>query len=199
MIADSNYLNGGGTTIFSRSAKNKASSQEYSMVNRLILSCGTSKESLSTLYTMFKSSVFAIAYSITSDYHLSEDCVTETFVRLSQVRNFDPNKGDGKGFILTIARNVALELNRSFKRESDNIYVQHYGEADTTVENSIYINELLGSLKKSHRQIVVMRCCSELSFKEIAKIMKLPESTVKSRYSRAITLLQKKAGVKSER
>ena len=115
-------------------------------VNELISDCATSKESLSKLYLMFKDSVFAVAFGITSDYHLSQDCVTETFVRLTQVKKFSAKKGDGKGFILTIARNVALELRRRYKKEISNFIIQSYGEAEKTVEDSIYINQLLKHL-----------------------------------------------------
>lgn len=165
-------------------------------VNELIAGCSESKDKLEKLYTMFKDSVFAVAFGITSDYHLAEDCVTETFVRLTQVKRFSTKKGDGKGFILTIARNVALELRRRYKRdrESSDIYIQNYGEADKTVENSIYINQLLEHLNDKQRQVVVLKCCSELTFKEIAKIMKCPETTVKSRYKKAMAILQEKAG-----
>lgn len=165
-------------------------------VNELIAGCSQSKDKLEKLYNMFKDSVFAVAFGITSDYHLAEDCVTETFVRLTQVKRFSAKKGDGKGFILTIARNVALELRRRYKREreSNDIYIQNYGEADKTVENSIYINQLLEHLNDKQRQVVVLKCCSELTFKEIAKIMKCPETTVKSRYKKAMAILQEKAG-----
>ena len=117
-------------------------------------------------------------------------------MRLTQVKRFSAKKGDGKGFILTIARNVALEFRRRYKREkeSDDIYIQNYGEADKTVENSIYINQLLEYLNDKQRQVVVLKCCSELTFREIAKIMKCPETTVKSRYKKAISILQEKAG-----
>ena len=165
-------------------------------VNELIAGCSESKEKLEKLYNMFKDSVFAVAFGITSDYHLSEDCVAETFVRLTQVKRFSAKKGDGKGFILTIARNVALEFRRKYKREneSSDIYIRSYGEADKTVENSIYINHLLEYLNDKQRQVIVLKCCSELTFKEIAKIMKCPESTVKSRYKKAMAILQEKAG-----
>lgn len=165
-------------------------------VNELIAGCSESRDKLEKLYTMFKDSVFAVAFGITSDYHLAEDCVTETFVRLTQVKRFSAKKGDGKGFILTIARNVALELRRRYKREkgSCDIYIQNYGEADKTVENSIYINQLLEQLNDKQRQVVVLKCCSELTFREIAKIMKCPETTVKSRYKKAMAILQEKAG-----
>jgi RNA polymerase sigma factor (sigma-70 family) len=80
----------------------------------------------------------------------------------------------------------------------EDFIIQSYGEADKTVEDSIFINQMLKHLNDKQRQVVVMRCCSELTFKEIAKIMKCPETTVKSRYKKAITILQEKAGVTSE-
>lgn len=168
-------------------------------VNTLIAECANSRESLSRLYSMFKGSVFAVAFGITADYHLAEDCVEETFVRLTQVRRFSPRKGDGKGYILTIARNVALEFRRRYQREIKHFIIQSYGDADKTVEDSIFINQLLKYLSDRQRQIVVMKCCVGLTFREIAKIMKCPESTVKSRYQKAIGILQEKAGVESEK
>lgn len=165
-------------------------------VNELIKGCSESKEKLEKLYNMFKGSVFAVAFGILSDYHLAEDCVAETFVRLTQVKHFSARRGDGRGFILTIARNVALEFRRRFRREkeSNDIYIRSYGEADITAENSIYINQLLQNLNDKQRQTVVLRCCAELTFKEISQIMKCPETTVKSRYRKAIAILQEKAG-----
>ena len=171
---------------------------EITDVNRLIAECQSSKESLCTLYNMFKGQVFAIAYSITADYHLSEDCVAETFVRLTQAANFSAKRGDGRGFIFTMARNVALELRRRYKREITNYIIQSYGDADKTVEDSIYINQLLKNLNDKQRQTVVLKCCGELTFREIARIMKVPETTVKSRYKRAMEILRGKAGEDNE-
>ena len=194
MIVNSNLHSGGETPILANFSHTQQPDEQLADVNELILNCRTSKAALEKLYILFKGSVFAIAFGITSDYHLSEDCVTETFVRLSQVKRFSPKMGDGKGFIFTIARNVALELRRRYKREIQDIIIQSYGEAEKTVEDSIYINQLLKYLNDKQRQIVVLKCCAELTFKEIAKIMKCPETTVKSRYKRAIAILKEKAG-----
>ncbi|MCR5599922.1 MAG: sigma-70 family RNA polymerase sigma factor [Ruminococcus sp.] len=194
MNADIKAISGGDGKILPFFTQITASNSADNSINELIMSCSESKESLSKLYTMFKDSVFAVAFSITSDYHLSEDCVIETFVRLPRVKRFSAVKGDGKGFILTIARNVALELSRKYKKEAENYIIQTIGEADKTVEDSIYINQLLKGLNDKQRQTVVLRCCVDMTFKEIAKIMKCPESTVKSRYKKAISILQEKAG-----
>lgn len=196
MNADTKILSGGDGAIFTNvlNKEQSFSADKEDTVNRLIISCKESKESLNTLYTMFKDSVFAVAFGITSDYHLAEDCVIETFVRLTQVKRFSAQKGDGKGFILTIARNVALELRRRHKREVSNFIIQSYGEAEKTVEDSIYINQLLKYLNEKQRQTVILHCCAELTFKQIAKIMKCPETTAKSRYQKAISILKEKAG-----
>ena len=178
MTADTKIFVGGDAAISTAFEPDNMIQQRDNSVNRLIIECRTSKESLAELYEMFKKSVFAVAFGITADYHLAEDCVAETFVRLTTVRNFSEKKGDGKGFILTIARNVALELRRRYQKEAANIIIQ----------------SLLKHLNDKQRQIVILRCCAELRFREIAKIMKCPETTVKSRYKKAISILQEKAG-----
>ena len=194
MDAGIKLISGGDTAILTVFKTEKEPSAADNSVNDLILSCASSKESLSRLYLMFKDSVFAVAFGITSDYHLSQDCVTETFVRLTQVKRFSAKKGDGKGFILTIARNVALELRRRHKKEIPDSIIQSYGDAEKTVEDSIYINQLLKNLNDVQRQTVILKCCAELTFRQIAKVMKCPETTAKSRYKKAISILQEKAG-----
>ena len=194
MTADTKIFAGGDGTILAAFDQKNTTQPTGDSVNELIIECATSKESLAKLYEMFKSSVFIVAFGITADYHLAEDCVAETFVRLTTVRNFSAKRGDGKGFILTMARNVALELRRRYKKEISNFIIQSYGEAEQTVEDSIFINQLLKHLNDKQRQTVILRCCAELKFKEIAKIMKCPETTVKSRYKKAISILQEKAG-----
>ena len=194
MDADINFISGGDGAILTSFTKKDTSTKADNTVNELIESCKTSKEDLSKLYVMFKDMVFAVAFGITSDYHLAEDCVTETFVRLTQVKRFSAKKGDGKGFIITIARNVAFELRRRYKKEITNFIIQSYGEAEKTVEDSIYINQLLKHLNDKQRETVILKCCAELTFKQIAQVMKCPETTAKSRYKKAISILQEKAG-----
>lgn len=195
MLAGQEIYSGGDEHIIFRK---KDASNGCATVNELIESCRTSRESLEILYNMFKKNVFAVAYSITCDYHLAEDCVAETFVRLTQVRRFSSKGGDGTGFILTVARNVALEQRRMQKRSQMNCIIQAYGDADKTVEDSIFVNGLLKHLSDKQRQIVMMKVYSELTFKEIAGVMKCPESTVKSKYKRAIEILQREAGAENE-
>ena len=89
---------------------------------------------------------------------------------------------------------VTLELRRRHKKEISNFIIRSYGEAEKTVEDSIYINQLLKHLNDVQRQTVILKCCAELTFKQISKVMKCPETTAKSRYKKAMSILQEKAG-----
>jgi len=166
--------------------------------NSLILRCKTDKRCLEILYNSLKKGVFAIAYSIVKDHHLAEDCVAETFVRLVNVKRFSAGGGDGKGFIFKIARNVAMEQYRRYKREDYDAEIHSCGNdrIDRNVEDSFYLDQLLKNLNDKQRQVVILRCYNDLSFKEIGSILKIPVTTVKSRYKKSIEILQGKAGVK---
>ncbi len=196
-VLSQSFYGGDGIMVASVLTEN-SNKAAYDEVNDLIEACSTSKECLCTLYNMFKDMVFAISFGITSDYHLSEDCVTETFIRLSQIKKINRSKGDGKGLIITVARNTARELYRKFRKNRSDLtldfYFRSYGDPQEVIENSLFVNELLSELSDKQRQTVVLKCCAELTFREIAKIMKCPESTAKSRYKKAIEILQEKAG-----
>ena len=96
MTADTKIFVGGDAAISTVFEPDNMIQQRDNSVNRLIIECRTSKESLAELYEMFKKSVFAVAFGITADYHLAEDCVAETFVRLTTVRNFSERKVTAK-------------------------------------------------------------------------------------------------------
>lgn len=75
MTADTKIFVGGDAAISTAFEPDNMIQQRDNSVNRLIIECRTSKESLAELYEMFKKSVFAVAFGITADYHLAEDCV----------------------------------------------------------------------------------------------------------------------------
>jgi len=193
---------GGNVISFGRTLKNiypQSATSRTEDYNTLILRCSTDKEALEELYNLLKKNVYATAYSVLKDHHLSEDCVVETFIRLAKVKNFNAEGGDGKGFILKIARNTALEHYRKQKREFSN--GAHEGCSDTleyNAANSDYVNYLLKGLNNKQREVVIMKCYNGMTFEEIGKLLKTPVTTIKSRYSKAMEILRKKAGEENE-
>jgi RNA polymerase sigma-70 factor (ECF subfamily) len=161
-------------------------------INELITASADKMSALEELYYLLKNDVFAFAYSILRDFQLSEDCLQETFLRVPKAAaNFKTDR-NGKTYILAITKNVAKEMLRSekkqlklAKKEAENSF-HYYSDSVTDIE------ELLKPLNKKQVQVVNLYIYSELTFKEIAELLHLPESTVKSRYQKAIKIMQSK-------
>ena len=57
-------------------------------------------------------------------------------------------------------------------------------------EEYLRISNLLSTLSNEQAEIVRLKCYDGLKFREIAKILEIPEATAKSRYRYAIAHLQ---------
>lgn len=64
-------------------------------------------------------------------------------------------------------------------------------ESDRLIhEEYVRINKLLDSLPEEQAEIVRLKCYDELTFKQIAELLSIPEPTAKSRYRYAIMHIQ---------
>src|SRR4051794_33042602 len=82
--------------------------------DRLLATAGTGDESaLDELYDSFAKRLYGFGMRLLSDPGLAEELVQETFVRIwKQGAKFDPDKGNARTFIFTIAHNIAIDLHR---------------------------------------------------------------------------------------
>ena len=65
-------------------------------------------------------------------------------------------------------------------------------EALLAAEDRALLTEALNSLPADQRQIITLRAINDLSYTEIAQVLQIQEGTVKSRLSRARTMLRNK-------
>ncbi len=64
-------------------------------------------------------------------------------------------------------------------------------ESDIQIHDEyVRINRLLDSLSAEQSEIVRLKCYDDLTFRQIAELLEIPEPTAKSRYRYAITHLQ---------
>jgi RNA polymerase sigma factor (sigma-70 family) len=165
--------------------------------SELIMRAAEDKSALEQLYKMYKSDVFAFSFSLYNNRTIAEDCVQETFIRLPHAAQRFKSGGSATAFILGIAKNVSRELYRSEMRF-------HAGaakiETDTPLDYAPQtgVLETVRTLPKKYRAVLMLRIYSEMPFKDIAKLMRLPESTVKSRYGRAIGMVSAKLKERTE-
>ncbi|MDR1565394.1 MAG: RNA polymerase sigma factor [Oscillospiraceae bacterium] len=96
-------------------------------------------------------------------------------------------------WILTIARNKALNLYRKNKLRRNLAENQAKEEAilmESTEEYSEILNTCLKLLNSKKRQILTLRLSLDLTHKEIARIMDIPEGSVRRNYSEAINTIK---------
>jgi RNA polymerase sigma-70 factor (ECF subfamily) len=161
---------------------------------------------LKVLYRRYEKQIFNFIYKYTGSRGVAQELIQETFTRVwFSAHTFDRLRGNFKGWVYTIALNIAR--NEMSKKE----YTYHFLEADEGVQYDSNGNtsknqspaaimeqeelrdsivNALSKLDPSLREVVIMKNYQHLKFREIAEVMKIPESTLKSRYIKAISCLK---------
>ncbi|MBP1576365.1 MAG: RNA polymerase sigma factor [Oscillospiraceae bacterium] len=157
------------------------------------------KAALEEVYHLMRKEVYAVAYGISRHKETAEDVVTETFLRLiPAVKKYVP-RGQARAFVLKIARNTALEMTRKQKREQAAENLPEEAVFDPDAEGKITCLSLVGQLKLTEREVIILHYYHDLTFAEIARITGRAEGTVKYRHTSALKRLKELYEQKGER
>ncbi len=146
------------------------------------------------IYELTKRNVFFITFSIVKDYSLAEDLMQETYIKIRQNINYYRLNSNANGWILTIARNLAI--NAFNKRKRDVVLSEDSVQflTDNNIAfNNLLLTKLLTQLNDNERQVVMLY---SLGYKhhEIAKELHKPLGTILWTYNVAINKLKKLGG-----
>lgn len=119
----------------------------------------------------------------------AEDLVQQTFIRLHRYRRRYRPRARFTTFLYLLARQVWIdELRRRRRlqrlREQARQQAELAAAADTAPVDEGFsdaLQQALDSLSSRHREVVVLGVLQELEYSEIARILKIPVGTVKSR------------------
>ncbi len=146
------------------------------------------------LYYATKNIVYYTILSILRDQSSSEDIMQETYLRaLEKIHSYKPSKYTFKAWIVTIARNLALNEYNKRKREFKiDVNSEEFmlGSTEDKSEKQYIIKEILSHLKDEEREIVLMHVVGNLKHREIAKILDIPLGTVTWKYNDSIKKLK---------
>ena len=149
--------------------------------------------------------IFALAFGMLGREDDARDATQETF--LAAFRNLRGFRGDAKvsSWLHRIAINQCITRQRRAKVRSestlDDAEEQHSAQLSAPLryspsrvaeerEASAAVRRAVNSLPIELRQVVVMKEFEELTFKEIAEVLEIPLSTVKSRLYTALRQLE---------
>ncbi len=140
---------------------------------------------LSQLYDVYAPGLHRVLTAILSSPDDAKDALQETFLRLLDGKM--SRAQDVRAYLFTTARHVALDILRRRKRERNRAET-----LEASVENPNHdLQSLLQTLPIEQREVVALKVLQEMTFAEIALVVKASPNTVASRYRYGIEKLRR--------
>jgi RNA polymerase sigma-70 factor (ECF subfamily) len=145
----------------------------------------------------YRRKVFNVAYKFVGKHDEAEDLTQDIFLKIFKSLDTFDRRANFQTWLISVSRNLCIDHYRSVRKERETID----RDADTAELSAAapgqsqiaaleqrdrveLLREALASLPKTLRTAVLMRDLQELSYHEIARELRLPEGTVKSRINR---------------
>lgn len=170
------------------------------------------RNGLKEIYEAYLAYIFSIVSGIVKRREDAEDVTSEFFIRIwNTAEQYRPGHGH-KAYLAAIARNMSIDFLRKSGREipadfsaeedcrEDNTDMagreaakaahQSPGFEDGLVE-SLDLKKALDTLNDREREVVNLKIMGDLTFREIAEILKTPIGTVTWRYRVAVEKMRR--------
>jgi RNA polymerase sigma-70 factor (ECF subfamily) len=161
---------------------------------------------MSVLYDRFGRLTYSIILRIVRNEGVAEDLVQETFLRVwNRIPAFDRQRGAIGPWILTVARNRAIDYLRSVEgRGAERSFELDLLEQPTlfasaqsgllTLDRQKMIRDALERLSPNQREVIELAYYEGLSQTEMAERLKQPLGTVKTWVRAALKMLRQELG-----
>lgn len=169
---------------------------------------------LAALYQLLSHRVRRAAQRLVGQAHVADEVVEDTFWQVwRQAPRFDPLRGSGMAWVMTIARSRALDAWRRQQRqharehcstedvEAMQAQDEHDAEAPADLADWLIrqrelerLHQALARLDASPRQLVTLAFLRGLTHEEVAQSTGLPLGSVKSQIRRAMQSLRRWLG-----
>ena len=144
------------------------------------------------LFEKYQNNLYAVAFNVCKNAEDAEDVVQDTFIQYYSFKKQFDNEQHIRAWLIRVTINKAKNMNRTFWRKNK-MSLEEYMETLTfeTPESS-ELFEAAMSLPEKYRIVIHLFYYEDYTVHEIAGILKLSESNVKVRLSRARSLLREK-------
>jgi len=159
-------------------------------------------QALAELYDKYGRIAFSLIMRIVRDQGIAEDLTQETFLRVwNRVAGFDAQRGALGAWVLTVARNRAIDYLRSVDGRTRQNAIELtatetpavFVDLEANLMNSDRARQLKGAFEKlneKQRMVIELAYFEGLSQTEMAERMKQPLGSVKSWVRTALQILR---------
>ncbi len=120
----------------------------------------------------------------------AEELAQETFVAvLRGIERYEP-RATFRTYLYGIAMKILMAERRKSARREQSAAATLDPSSDSCVDEAIWVQRAIEQLDADHRDILLLREYEQLTYDEIAALLRLPVNTVRSRLFRARTALK---------
>jgi RNA polymerase sigma-70 factor (ECF subfamily) len=159
-------------------------------------------EAMAELYDRYGRLAYSLIYRVVRNGAVAEDLVQETFLRVwNRVQSFDEQRGAFGPWILTVARNRAIDYLRSLDgrmsqgaleldRLENPVLAANFEDSAISIDRTRRLQGAFEKLSANQRAVIELAYYEGLSQTEMADRMKQPLGTVKTWVRTALKVLR---------
>nr|WP_106782463.1 sigma-70 family RNA polymerase sigma factor [Lysinibacillus timonensis] len=156
-----------------------------------------SEDELRLLMDQYTELLLRIAYYYVHDLHRSEDIVQDVFIKFYHHQQHYEERGELKAYLSRMTMNKCKDYLKSWSYRKVQFQNKLFSKHDSSVKDDLVrgdeerlIGEAILRLPIKQREPIMYYYFEEMSIKEIASLLIIPESTVKTRLKRGKELLK---------
>lgn len=151
---------------------------------------GTNKETnFVNTYEKYVNDIYKLCFSFMKNHMDAEDAVQETFFKYYRIQQSFDSEEHRKAWLIVTASNQCKDMLKHWwhKRKNIDDYTEFVGENDSEVNE---IMQLILGLPRKYKTTVYLYYYEGYNSREIAKILRKPESTVRTYLQKAKKMLK---------
>lgn len=145
------------------------------------------------LYSKYSNLVYRIAFSILKNEENSKDIMQKVFLKIWEMDKDKLPTNNEASWLYSITKNETLNYLRANKNAFDLDELYYVSSEDNELNKMLdrdKYNRIIAGLNVDEQEIVSLKILSNLSFKEISQILKMPIGTVQWKYYKSIHTLK---------
>ena len=173
-------------------------------------------DALATLIEQYQTRLYRYLLRLLREPATAEDIFQQTWLRVAErIKSYDPRR-EFENWLFTVARNLAYDHLRRYQPESldeplpsgdsrlELMPASDQGAFESLLseERGALVARAMQSVPVIYREVLALRFEQDLKLEEIAGLLRIPLSTVKSRLRRALedmrNVLSKESGLGTE-
>lgn len=144
---------------------------------------GGSREAFTELFERYRDPVFGFFRRRLGDPARAEELAQETFLAVLRARERYEPRASFRTYLYAIAsRQMSAEWRRAKHNRPP---IEDTPAAGGDPDDALWLRRAVAQLDEAHREVLLLREFEQLSYDEIAELLRIPVNTVRSRLFRA--------------